>query len=246
MEATSCSSNFSQSKGLVFGLLLVIAGFLFLSFNFGWVNAAWRPILFSWPMIFIVIGIVTFSKNSFMISLFWFIFGLFFLLPRIGAAFPGIWGIDAQFTRTYWPVLLILIGIIFVGRVFVGNRRGSKDSVRVDSSVVRDGRISRSAVFGGSESIFLEPVFYGGRLSAVFGGVVLDLRKTELPEGDTYLDVDAVFGGIELYIPGNWIVEARVQTMMGGFQDKRHVSNVDKSRKLIIKGDLIFGGCEIR
>lgn len=54
MEANSCSSNFPQSKGLVFGLLLVIAGLLFLSFNFGWIDAAWRPILFSWPMIFIV------------------------------------------------------------------------------------------------------------------------------------------------------------------------------------------------
>lgn len=248
METNSySSSNCTQSKGIIFGSLLVIAGLLFLSFNFGWIDTALRPIIFSWPMILIVIGIASFTKNNYLISIFWFITGLFFLLPRIGEAFPGlIQGIDGEFARNYWPLLLIIIGLAFIIRVASGKRRLPKEINRTGKSIDGEGRISRSAVFGGSESIFLEPVFHGGNISAVFGGVVLDLRKTQLPEGDTYIDIEAVFGGVELYIPSNWIVEAKFQTVMGGFQDKRHISDVDKSRKLIVSGDLIFGGCEIR
>lgn len=247
METNSCSSpGFAKSKGILFGLLLVIAGLLFLSFNFGWIDVALRPVIFSWPMIFVVIGIVSFSKNNYLVSLFWLILGLFFLLPRIGTAFPGlIQGVDDSFARTYWPLLLILLGIAFILRVALGQRGHAKGHHRLSSAEADQGRINRSVVFGGSESIFLEPVFNGGDISVIFGGVVLDLRKTKLPEGDTYINIEAIFGGVELYVPDDWIVESKLQTVMGGFQDKRHISDADKSRKLILKGDLIFGGCEI-
>lgn len=250
METNSCSSNVTRSKGLVFGILLVVAGLLFLSFNFGWIDVALKPVIFSWPMIFIVIGIISFSKNDYLISFIWFLLGIFFLLPRIAVAFPDlIQGVTADFARTYWPLLLIFIGVALIIRVVLGRQYQLKEGYegnKADKTLNEYGRINRSAVFGGSESIFLEPVFQGGTLSAVFGGVVLDLRKTQLPEGDTYIDASAIFGGIELYIPSDWIVEAKFQTIMGGFQDKRLISEVDKSRRLILTGDLIFGGCEIR
>ncbi len=62
METSACSSFSAKSKGILFGLLLVIAGLLFLSFNFGWIDPALKPILFSWPIIFIVTGIIGFSN----------------------------------------------------------------------------------------------------------------------------------------------------------------------------------------
>lgn len=250
MQTNSCSSFHSaKSKGVLFGLLLVVAGLLFLSFNFGWIDPALKPVLFSWPMIFVAIGIIGFSKRNYFVSLFWLILGGFFLLPRIVEAYPGsIQGVDSDFAYTYWPVLLILFGIGFIlNVVLVRNRRKERDLSRIaETTEAVDGRIERRVVFGGSESIFLDPVFYGGEISAIFGGVVLDLRKTQLPEGVTYLDVDATFGGVELHIPGDWLVEAKFQTVFGGLEDKRLVSSPDNSRKLIIQGDLIFGGCEIR
>ena len=286
MQTNSCSSSHdSKTKGLLFGLLLVVAGLLFLSFNFEWIDPALRPVIFSWPMIFIVIGIVGFSKNNYIVSLFWLILGGFFLLPRIAAVYPGsIRGIDTDFTYTYWPLLLILFGIGFILKVVLEKRRrrerglpGAINTVRpgytsdvigaadtadttgttstadatgaagtTGSAERRGGLIEREVIFGGSESIFLDPVFHGGRMSAIFGGIVLDLRRTQLPEGVTYLDVEAIFGGVELRIPEDWLVEAKFQTVFGGLQDKRLVSSPDNSRKLIIQGDLIFGGCEIR
>ena len=253
METNSCSTfhhHSPKSKGIIFGLLLIIAGLLFLSFNFGWIDTALKPILFSWPMIFIVLSITSFSKRDYSFAVIWLIAGLFFLLPRIAEAYPGfIGGVDTDFARTYWPVLLILLGLMLIFRIGSGKgRRAGHGYTQIgsDSTENVNGRIEKSVLFGGSESIFLDPVFNGGTISATFGGVVLDLRKTTLPEGETYLDIDATFGGVELYIPGDWSIETRFHTVLGGVEDKRLVSQPDYARKLILQGNLTFGGCEIR
>lgn len=250
MKTNAChSSPSSKSKGILFGFLLVIAGVLFLSFNFSWINPVWKPILFSWPMIFIVFGLIGLSKNNLPISIFWLVLGLFFLIPRIAAAYPGSFaGINGNFAYTYWPVLLILLGICFILRIFIGKNHKFGRHRYVNSASIEgvNGRIEKKVVFGGSESIFLDPVFHGGVISATFGGVVLDLRRTTLPEGETYLDIDATFGGVELYIPGDWMVEPKFQTVLGGVEDKRFILQPpDYTRKLILRGNLTFGGCEI-
>ncbi|MDD4777410.1 MAG: DUF5668 domain-containing protein [Fermentimonas sp.] len=250
METNFKPRQSPNSQGIVFGVLLILAGLLFLSFNFGWIEPALKSVIFSWPMILIVLSIISFSKKDYSFGFVWLIAGVFFLLPRLSAVYPDTFGgISNDFTSVYWPLLLIILGIIIVFSVVAGkNRKGgvcSYRSVEQQSTENKDGIISKSVTFGGSESIFLDPVFNGGNISAVFGGVVLDLRKTTLPEGETYLDIYAVFGGVELYIPDNWLVETRVQTVLGGVEDKRFVSQPDQSRKLIIQGSLTFGGCSI-
>lgn len=230
-------------------MLLVIAGLLFLSFNFGWIDPALRPVIFSWPMLFVAAGILKFSRRDLLMPVILLVVGIFFLLPRIAMAYPGTMpGLEGDFTHTFWPILLIIVGIVFILRVF--NRKG--DHLRRYPSFDREslsdvnGSIDKRVLFGGSESIFLDPVFHGGELNATFGGIVVDLRRTTLPEGETCLEVNATFGGVELYIPGDWLVETRFQTVLGGVEDKRLISTPDYARKLILRGDLIFGGCEIR
>ena len=238
-----------KSKGIIFGFLLIITGLLFLSFNFGWIDEALKPILFSWPMIFILFSIINFSKRDYSLGAIFLIVGCFFLLPRVAGAYPGLMpGVNPAFTHDFWPVLLILLGLIMVFRV--GNckrdRRCLSRSTESDPIENVNGRIEKNVLFGGSESIFLDPVFNGGVINATFGGGVLDLRKTTLPEGETCLDIDATFGGVELYIPGDWLIETRFHTVLGGVEDKRLVSQPDHSRKLILQGNLTFGGCGIR
>ena len=52
-----------------------------------------------------------------------------------------------------------------------------------------EGWIIKNVVFGGTESVFLDPVFRGGDIDVVFGGIVIDLRNTTLPETTVYLDL---------------------------------------------------------
>ena len=62
--------------------------------------------------------------------------------------------------------------------------------------------------------------FRGGYITAVLGGVDLDLRKARMGSSAAVLDVVAVWGGIELKVPAEWSVEGKVRPIMGGFEDK--------------------------
>jgi predicted membrane protein len=104
-------------------------------------------------------------------------------------------------------------------------------------------------VFGGSESLFLEPVLKGGDIDVVFGGIVIDLRQTTLPETTVHLNIDVVFGGITLYVPENWCVSSNLDSVFGGYSDKRPnaaIVNEESNSKLIIQGSLIFSGCTVQ
>lgn len=41
----------------------------------------------------------------------------------------------------------------------------------------------------------LDEVFKGATIRNTFGGTVLDLRRTNISEGETYIEVECNFGG---------------------------------------------------
>ncbi len=231
-----------------FGFLLIFVGIIFLSFNFGWIDSSLKRVIISWPMILIVLSIVNFIKKELTTGVVLLIFGLFFLMPRLAEVYPESFSyIDIGYARTYWPVILIIVGLFIVLRI--GKRNGEyvkNQSYRnIEEHHNEGGRIDKSVVFGGSETIFLDPLFYGGSIKSTFGGVLIDLRKAALPEGETYLNVSAIFGGVELYVPDEWLIDNRLHAILSGVEDKRRVIKTDYSRRLILHGTLIFGGCEI-
>lgn len=246
------------TKGLGFGLILMLIGVVFLGFNFGLIPEQLRHVIISWPMLLVVIGLGNFLKRHVFSGTILVLIGGFFLIPRFIEAFPALFpGFDGDFTRIYWPLLLIAAGILIVfGRIW-GPKWGFNECNhkykhehrhrREDYSQWNTSGFSKNSVFGSGEHIVLDPEFKGGELNAVFGGITLDLRRTNLPEGDTRLDVNAVFGGITIFVPSDWYVETHMDAVFGGFQDNRLPKEpLDKTRKLIITGSCVFGGGELR
>lgn len=180
--------------------------------------------------------------------------GLFFLLPRVESVYPGILGgAGGDFVYQYWPLLLIVAGLIVIIEVVVSRRERERFANHsTDNNGGTEGIsgwFEKDVVFGGSESIFLDPIFKGGDINAVFGGVVLDLRKTTLPEGTVYLNIDAVFGGITLYVPDDWVVKPYFESVFGGYSDKRpdvNMASPEGNAQLILKGSLVFSGCTVQ
>jgi predicted membrane protein len=113
---------------------------------------------------------------------------------------------------------------------------------------VKDGKVDYRCVFGGIEQVIFEPVFKGGTLETVFGGIVLDLRHTMLPEGDTYLYVKTTCGGVEITVPEDWNIEIfPSKSVIGGVNDSRVKTPPRQSeRKLIIVAECVFGGLVIK
>ncbi|MDD5183638.1 MAG: DUF5668 domain-containing protein [Paludibacter sp.] len=251
------------SKGLGFGLILMLIGVVFLGFNFGFIPTTLRSVIISWPMLLIVIGMAQYFKRHIFSATILVLIGSFFLIPRFIEAYPTYFpGINGDFTHVYWPLLLIAAGILVIaGRIFGPkwgfeewnqnyhhhqHRRNYRHNDYSKWSSTGEG-FSKNSVFGSGDHIVLDPEFKGGELNAVFGGITLDLRRTNLPEGDTRLDVNAVFGGITIFVPSDWYIETHLDAVFGGFQDNRMPKDpIDKTRKLVITGSCVFGGGELR
>ncbi|MBP1677057.1 MAG: hypothetical protein H6Q20_1616 [Bacteroidetes bacterium] len=250
------------TKGLGFGLILMLIGVLFLGFNFGILGPELKRVFFSWPMILVLIGVVNLFKRHFTSGTILLVIGGFFLMPRVISAYPAYFpGMDGGFTYTYWPVLLIIAGILLIISKIFGKNWGFVDNNNDKQcgrhhhhhqnynyeKYYKNSEFSKNSIFGAGEHIVLDPVFKGGELNAVFGGITLDLRKTTLAEGDTRVDINAVFGGVTIIVPPDWYIETRLDSVFGGFEDKRFkIENPDMTRKLIITGACVFGGGELR
>ncbi len=254
MENNDQQMNYSnRSKGSIFGFLLIVVGTLFLSFNRGWIDPSLRYVLFSWPMIFVIFAFIALSKKEYWALLFWLALAAFFLFPRIATLYPdALPGIDGDFASNYWPVLLIIVGAAIVLKIVFGKgiscSRNNSEKFNVNQIEGTDGVYARKVVFGGNEDIFLEPVFRGGKIEVIFGGVELDLRRTTLPEGDTHLQIEAVFGGVKLYLPEDWVVVPKIDAVLGGVENKRFskIGPSNSTSRLLITGEVVFGGCEIQ
>jgi len=257
------------TKGLGFGLILMLIGVVFLGINFGLIPPELKTVILSWPMLLIVIGLFNFAKRHIISGVVMVLIGGFFIVPRFVEACPTCFpGLNADFTRIYWPLLLIAAGLLLIISRFLAPKWGFGDWSRCSGnrhrhhhrhhdyrnyrhhdakwSVSSDG-FSKNSVFGNGEHIVLDPEFKGGDLNAVFGGISLDLRRTTLQEGETVLEVNAVFGGITIYVPVDWYVETHLDAVFGGFQDNRMPKEpLDTTRKLIITGSCVFGGGELR
>ncbi|MDR2883010.1 MAG: cell wall-active antibiotics response protein [Alistipes sp.] len=250
---------------VTFALLIIAAGAVLLGFNSGVLAYEWRRVFFSWQMLLLVVAMAEYARGGFTGASVLLAVGGFFIIRRLAPLYPDLSASGAG--DSWWPVLLIVAGILILGSIFFkrpcrggwyenchhvnhGNRADCTDKDRPrDRGTRASGVINTEVVFGGCEQVYLDPVFQGGKIASVFGGVKLDLRRTSLPEGDTWLTVESVFGGVEIDAPEDWIVEIRSESFFGGFDDKRLPpldGNYIEDRKLIIKVSCVFGGGEIK
>lgn len=245
------------AAGIVFGLMLITIGLVYTSYHAGWMSYEWRHVIISWQMLLIAIGLVSLAKRQITQGIILCAIGFFFILPRI-ASLAGFYGFDwisGLGWHTIWPVALIIVGIL----IFARARSGKPCGNTFDKEHGRNGRhtsyhnsgngyVRISHVFSGSDQVFLDPYFKGGSIETVFGGMSLDLRRTDLNEGSTYLKISTVFGGVTIYVPEDWYVEIRSDSVFGAFNDKRAypVNNKDNNKRLIIEAECVFGGGEVK
>jgi len=259
--APASNNPYSNSRqGVTLALTVIAAGALLLAFNTGALPAVWKGFFFSWPMLLILFGFNEFCKLHFIPAIVLAAIGKFFLFDHLATIYPDD-ALYEQFTSTYWPVLIIIVGVLIFLQLLIRprffshqfcHRNNAGRQAKVygadrQEDANSDGFVNYSYFFGGAEQVFLDPVFKGGVIEAVFGGVNLDLRQTSLPAGDTILQIHTLFGGAEITVPADWRVEIRPKTFFGGVSDTRH-SNRDTAgdRKLIICAECLCGGVVIK
>jgi hypothetical protein len=96
--------------------------------------------------------------------------------------------------------------------------------------------------------------FQGGDITAIMGGAQLDLRTAAIPAGqEAVLDVTAVMGGVEIFVPPSWEVSTPIFPFMGAVEDERLPpiqQDAGAARagggRLVIQGFVMMGGVTIK
>ncbi|MBS4027222.1 MAG: cell wall-active antibiotics response protein [Ignavibacteriales bacterium] len=200
--------------------------------------------------------------------------GILFFLDTLDIADFG------ELIHRFWPLILILIGI----RMLVNYNRKKDITPEHQSSqsgqtysagetipppvpptfssttqsISNSDTINESEIFGELSLDVTSQNFRGGRISAVFGDVKIDLTKSMVADGDYVLDLSSVFGDITLLISKDTAVSIQSEATFGGIRifDQRRdgmfpklnykSANFDSSSKrLHIVTSSVFGDCKV-
>jgi predicted membrane protein len=224
------------SSQVVFGLTLVAAGIIFTLDNLEIIDA--RDYLRFWPAVFVAVGALklwhaTQDGRGWFGGVFFLGLGTWMLINRV---------IYFRFSpREFFPMILVFLGGYLVWRGFGGERK-----LR---SAAADGhsQFSAFAVMGGVARRSSSQAFQGADLTAVMGGVEIDLRQASIPPGtEAQIDVFAFWGGIDIKVPEDWVVITRVVPLMGGVDDTTHAPQTLPEKRLVVRGVVIMGGVVIK
>jgi uncharacterized membrane protein YhaH (DUF805 family) len=230
-QPTSPADARSRSISVaVIGVAIIAAGAVLLAGNLGLIDAHYVFRNFG-PVAVFILGAALLARRRHDQVL----FGLVLM-------FVGAWGFATQqqwikvhFWAVIGPLMLVLAGGSVVWRAF--NRPVPEGA--------GDAYIRTFALFSGAE---LRPTvpFEGADVTAVMGGVKLDLSNAPMARDTAVVDVFALMGGTEILVPRDWDVTVRVVSLMGGCADKRRPSTGPATHHLIIQGMAVMGGVEIK
>jgi hypothetical protein len=224
------------SERLVPAIVLIAVGAIFLLNNLHLVFA--HDLFRYWPAILIAVGIVKLvdsqdnsarAGGGILVGL-----GAVFLAQSLGYLDIHFWDL--------WPLILIAIGL---GLLFEGNLAWQ---VKIKAGTGGRG-LKEAAVFSGGKRVINDQNFRGAKYDAVFGGFEIDLRRANIVEEEAVLDLNAVFGGIEVKVPESWSVEVKGAGVFGAFQDSTTQPDpriYPSPKRLVVKGGAVFGGVELK
>jgi len=101
------------------------------------------------------------------------------------------------------------------------------------------------AAFSGQNLNFDKEEFKGKKVTAVFGGLKLDLRGAKIDK-EAMVEATAVFGGIDILVPEKCVVKIKSNSAFGGIKKTHKDSDDAKAPVIYVTGSAVFGGIEIK
>lgn len=217
-----------------FGVTIVALGGVLLLRNLeiikfdSW-NVFWGTV---WAAGLVLAGLVTIVSSRKLLTWAW---GLLLMAAGVSIGLNAYGVIDVSIWKLFWPVVLIAVGLMMVFSIGSANRKRAEEPGTNDNEKV--------AIFYGEESR-VRGDYTGGSLTAVFGGVDLDLRQAKIKDG-AVIDVFTFCGGITISLPDDVIVKNEVRGVFGGSDDKT-VPKPSAKKTIYLKGECVLGGLEIK
>lgn len=225
-----------RGGGAATGFVIIAVGVVWLLSRMGIVTIPSIHVM--WPSILIAIGFIKLFHRPFALPQL-FVAGI---MMAVGTLLQlNKLGLIVVDIHMIWPFLVMMAGVLVIWM--------SGHHKRIDKKAVSENLINKFILFGGDETHVNTKQFEGGIITAVFGGAVIDLRQTEMASSPTTLNISAVFGGVELRVPGHWRVVVHGAPVLGGFENKARLRDgltEDEIKTFIVQGSAVFGGVEIK
>lgn len=161
------------------------------------------------------------------------------VLVLVGAALLAI-TTDLLGSRAWefvWPAALIGAGIWIV---FGWSRRSAR---RKPAAETLDGIAVLSATRVGTSS----DRFRRASLTAVLGGVTLDLSEATPATSGAVVDATALLGSVTVLVPRGWLVDVRGIPVLGGWDDTTDRASVGSGApRLEVRTLVVLGGLEVK
>jgi hypothetical protein len=195
------------------------------------------------------------------------LFGLLLVILGAGLLLGELEVFDFRgIVRTYWPVLLIVAGILLLRRstpLWIEGpadplgRHATFGSLSIDFS--ESGGVDTSTVFGDVKVTVTSPAFAGGKVSTVFGNAIVDLAAAGISPGTHTLRVNGVFGNTNLVLPAGVAYSMIATTTAGtlrvgdrkedGFSPRIHDESPEfaaSDRRLVLDASRTVGDITVR
>jgi predicted membrane protein len=231
---TAPNPAFRVTPQIILGLLIVAFGVILTLDNLDYVEAG--NIFRYWPLLLVAFGLVRVvgtNCTSGRVS------GGLMIIIGLWLVADDLWGVPIDFQR-WWPMFIVAAGALIVFRAMRGGGKRGPDSLTVSDSA-----FSEVAVWAGKVRRISSPMFRRADLTAIMGGVEVDLRAASTGGQEAVIDVFAWWGGIEITVPPDWAVANQVVVFMGGAED-RSSGTQDSRNRLRVRGLVVMGGVEIK
>jgi len=219
-----------NTRSIIAGILILI-GILLLFDNIFGISIG-NIISDWWPLVFIIIGITSLSKDrgSVFSGIVLIIIGVVLQAWKLDLIYGSFWSI-------IWPLALILVGV----SLFT-HSRGRKNEI------VSDDSIDITTVFAGANEKIHSNNFVGGSCTTIFGGATIDLRNSQITPNGASLELTAVFGGVELIVPDDIRIQTVGTPILGALDNKsRTAQDINEIVPLLkINYFVMFGGIDIK
>ena len=258
-------AGFWLTPQALFGLLIIGAGLLLTADNLHWYDA--DRLLRYWPIGIVLVGALKLAQSQ--SSSGRVLGGIVVVVGMLLAAEHTLgWKVDVS--DLWFPLALIVLGVMVILRAndSVAKERppqpATDDGPVVIDPEIRstmppplpsfspthatssaDAKISEVAIWAGKQRRNASAAFRYADLTAVMGGIELDLRGASTANGEAVIDLFVMWGGIEIWVPPDWLVSNQVGVLMAGAEDKS--TGVQGARnRLVVRGFAIMGGVEIK
>jgi hypothetical protein len=212
------------------GAVLIGVGAVYL-LDAGGALEAGRTLREWWPLMVVLLGAfqVASERRVRLVSGVLLFGGMALLLATTGAVGSVDFGV-------VWPILLILAGLALL----IGWSRRQRGIAAADE-------VTGLAMLAAGHCATSSQNFKRAAVTAVLGGMTLDLSEARPAEGGARVSATAILGGVDVVVPPGWRVVVKGLPLFGGWDDTTARSPVEPDAPRVdVQALLLFGGLEVK